>query len=395
MAKIRIQKALSDAGFLSRRKAEEYITEGKITVNGRPIELGCAIDPARDVVAIEGQKLIFPRKKENVYLMLNKPRGFVTTTSDELGRRCVTELVTDVGTRVYPVGRLDKNSEGLLLFTNDGNFANLMMHPRSQVSKTYRVTVRPDVTEEMLIQLSTGVDIGVDGETEMTLPATVHVVSKEPGHVVLQISITEGKNRQIRRMCEAVGLEVARLKRISEGPLQLGMLQPGKWRMLKNSEVTALRNAARPADAPQEKVPRRKPDPANSELRGSFGSGERRGERRKDHFLGKHPSGIKGSPDLKKRLSLLEQIEEEAGPARSRRGQSGTSRKPHSAARPVYGAAARYEGKKPSGWQGQKPERRSDSRTSDSHSARRSGENKEIRPSRRGVGRNLGGKKKW
>ena len=246
MAKQRIQKALGDAGILSRRKTEEYIKAGRITVNGRKAEIGHAIDPARDLIALDGKRVEFPRKKENLYIMLHKPRGFVTTTSDELGRRCVTELVEDLEERVYPVGRLDKNTEGLLLITNDGQFANLMMHPRNHVAKTYRVTVRPDITDEQAAQLGAGVDIG---EGVKTQPAHVLVLEKAPGRVVIQITVTEGKNRQIRRMCEAVGLEVARLKRTAVGPLKLGMLQPGQWRELKKSEVIALRNAGRPSDA--------------------------------------------------------------------------------------------------------------------------------------------------
>jgi 23S rRNA pseudouridine2605 synthase len=172
--------------------------------------------------------------------MLNKPRGYVTTTSDELGRANVTELVADAPDKVYPVGRLDKNSEGLLLFTNDGDFANTVMHPRNNISKTYRATVRPDITEAQLIKLSSGVTI--DGQK--TLPAAVHVLEREPGRVVLQITIHEGRNRQIRKMCEAVGLTVARLKRISVGPLKLGMLKPGDWRELTAEELKGLRGAA-------------------------------------------------------------------------------------------------------------------------------------------------------
>ena len=172
--------------------------------------------------------------------MLHKPRGFVTTTSDELGRRCVTDLVRDAPARVYPVGRLDRNSEGLLLLTNDCAFANLVMHPSNHISKTYRVTVRPDVSDEQAAKMSAGVML--DGR--MTLPATVLVLEKQDGRVVLQITIQEGRNRQVRRMCEAVGLEVARLKRTSVGPLKLGMLQPGQWRELRPAEVAALRNAA-------------------------------------------------------------------------------------------------------------------------------------------------------
>ena len=159
--------------------------------------------------------------------------------SDELGRRCVTDLLADIPERVYPVGRLDKNTEGLLLFTNDGALANSIMHPSCHISKTYRVTVRPDVTEEQLIALETGVLL--DGRK--TLPAIVSVVTKEEGRVVLLITIHEGRNRQIRRMCEAVGLEIARLKRISVGPLKLGMLKPGAYRELTSAELSALRNA--------------------------------------------------------------------------------------------------------------------------------------------------------
>ena len=261
---IRIQKALSDAGILSRRKAEEYIAQGRITVNGRKATPGNPVNPARDVVAIDGQKVSFPRKKEPVYLMLNKPRGYVTTNDDDLGRRCVAQLVEDVGTRVYPVGRLDRDSEGLLLLTNDGQFANLIMHPSHQVGKTYRVTARPGITDEQAAHLAAGVDLG-EGET--SAPATVLVLEKEPGRVVLQITISEGKNREIRRMCQGVGLEVARLKRVSVGPLKLGMLQPGKWRMLKKSEVIALKNAARPASQ-QEALPQ---DDEPAQPMGPFG----------------------------------------------------------------------------------------------------------------------------
>ena len=251
MAKIRIQKVLSDNGILSRRKAEEAIKQGRVTVNGHPAVPGNPVDPARDVIAIDGDRVRLQRKKQNYYLMLHKPRGFVTTTSDELGRRCVADLVADAPGKVYPVGRLDRNSEGLLLFTNDGAFANLVMHPSNHIAKTYRVTVRPGVTEEQAAQLGAGVEL--DGK--LTLPATVLVLDKQEGRAVLQITIHEGRNRQVRRMCEAVGLEVARLKRISIGPLKLGMLQPGQWRELKPSELAALRNAAtkgRGASGPQE-----------------------------------------------------------------------------------------------------------------------------------------------
>ena len=236
---IRIQKVLSDQGILSRRKAEEAIRAGRVTVNGRPAVIGNPVNPARDVVAIDGRRVVFQKKKRNRYILLHKPRGVVTTTSDEQGRRCVIDLLGDLPEKVYPVGRLDRNSEGLLLLTNDGALANRVMHPSHHLPKTYRVTVRPGITDEQAAQMSAGVQL--DGK--LTLPATVLVLEKQEGRAVLQITVQEGRNHLIRRMCEAVGLEVARLKRISIGPLKLGMLQPGHWRELKPAELTALRNA--------------------------------------------------------------------------------------------------------------------------------------------------------
>lgn len=242
--KVRIQKALSDQGILSRRKAEEYIAQGRITVDGRPAKIGHPVDVRRNIIAIDGERVYFARRKQNVYIMLHKPRGYVTTMSDEKGRRCVADLVADLPVKVYPVGRLDKDSEGLLLLTNDGNFANTLMHPSSHIGKTYRVTVHSDVTEDQLIRLASGVSID-DEEHDAhytTQPATVHVVDKTEGRTVLLITIFEGKNRQIRRMCETVGLEVVRLKRVSVGPVKLGMLKPGDYRELKPLELSALRN---------------------------------------------------------------------------------------------------------------------------------------------------------
>lgn len=252
---IRIQKLLSDSGILSRRKTEEYIAAGRITVNGRKAEPGHPAYPT-DAIAIDGVRVRLEKKKENRYIMLNKPRGYVTTTSDELGRRCVTQLVEELETRVYPVGRLDRDSEGLLLLTNDGQFANLIMHPSHHITKTYRVTIRPGITEDQCTALAAGVDIGEADKPEITAPATVLVLEKYPDRAVVQITIAQGKNRQVRRMCEALGLTVARLKRTAVGPLRLGMLPPGQWRELKKSELIALRNASGGAAAqPQE--PRR------------------------------------------------------------------------------------------------------------------------------------------
>ncbi len=238
MEKVRLQKIIADSGICSRRKAEELIAQGRVKINGRPCKVGDKADPIKDIVSIDGERVVFERKKTYRYIMLNKPRGYVTTMSDELDRKCVTELLDGVDARVYPIGRLDKNSEGLLLFTNDGNFANEIMHPSKHVTKTYRVTVRPDVDDEVLVKLSEGVVI--DGRK--TLPCTVFVLDKQPGRTVLQMTISEGRNRQIRKMCEAVGLEVARLKRTAVGPIKLGMLKPGTWRDLKPEELRALRN---------------------------------------------------------------------------------------------------------------------------------------------------------
>lgn len=236
--KIRLQKFLSEAGVASRRKAETMIENGEVKVNGVKARIGDCVDPKKDTVTVKGKKVM--RETIMRYVLLNKPRGFVTTNHDEMGRKCVAELVSDINERVYPVGRLDRNSEGALLLTNDGEFANAMMHPSHHVPKTYRVTVRPSVNEDQLTKLATGVEI--DGR--MTAPADVRVVTKEEGRVVLEIVLYEGRNREIRRMCEAVELEVARLRRIAIGNLKLGMLQQGQWRDLTEQEVDKLFSAA-------------------------------------------------------------------------------------------------------------------------------------------------------
>ena len=239
MEKIRLQKLISQSGVCSRRKAEELISQGRVKVNGRAAKIGDGAT-AKDVITVDGERITVSEKREKYYIMLNKPRGYVTTMSDELDRRCVTELLEGIPARVYPVGRLDRNSEGLLLFTNDGKFANDIMHPSRHISKTYRVTVRSSVSDEQLVALAEGVVI--DGRK--TLPANVSVLSQEQGRTVIQIVIREGRNRQIRKMCEAVNLEVARLKRTAIGPVKLGMLKPGTYRELTSEELRALRNAA-------------------------------------------------------------------------------------------------------------------------------------------------------
>ncbi len=239
MEKTRLQKILSDNGICSRRKAEELISNGAVTVNGRPAKLGDKAND-KDIITVNGERIRCAAKRKKLYIMLNKPRGYVTTMSDELDRRCVTELLEGVSERVYPIGRLDRNSEGLLLFTNDGKFANDIMHPSRHVSKTYRVTVRSRVSDEQLAALTAGVML----DDKMTMPATVSVEFESPERSVFRITIHEGRNRQIRRMCESVGLVVARLRRTSIGPVKLGMLKPGAWRELTSEEVRALRNAS-------------------------------------------------------------------------------------------------------------------------------------------------------
>ena len=235
---VRLQKFLAESGVASRRKSEELIAEGKVKVNGKVASIGDKINPKKDTVTVSGKKIV--KRKEFTYILLHKPRGFITTMSDEMDRKCVAELIKDVPVRVYPVGRLDKDSEGMLLFTNDGEFANAMTHPTKHVPKTYRVTVRPTITEDQITQLTTGIII----DDRKTAPAQVRVVTKEEGRVVLEIIIYEGRNRQIRKMCEAVGLDVARLKRTAIGSIKLGMLKQGAWRELHEDEVRKLMIAA-------------------------------------------------------------------------------------------------------------------------------------------------------
>ncbi len=232
--KSRLQKILASCGVASRRKAEELIIAGRVTVNGRRAQLGDSALPGKDRIAVDGEPIAF--SKEKIYLALHKPRGFVTTMSDEKDRRCVAMLVENVGQRVYPVGRLDKDSEGLLLMTNDGEFANLVAHPKKHIAKTYRVTVRPAVTEEQLARIAVGIEI----EGRKTAPAKVRVLEQQQGRVVLEIVLYEGRNREIRKMCEVLGLEVARLKRVAVGPVRLSMLPQGKYRELTKEEIRGL-----------------------------------------------------------------------------------------------------------------------------------------------------------
>lgn len=236
--KVRLQKFMSECGVASRRKSEELIESGKVRVNGAVASLGDKINPKKDTVTVNGKKIV--KQKEHKYIMLHKPRGFITTMSDEMERKCVAQLISDVPQRVYPVGRLDRDSEGLLLFTNDGEFTNALTHPKKHVSKTYRVTVRPGITDEQLSAITEGIII----DDRKTAPAEVRVVTKEENRVVLEIILYEGRNRQIRKMCEQLGLEVARLKRTAIGSVKLGMLKQGDWRELTEDEVRKLMLAA-------------------------------------------------------------------------------------------------------------------------------------------------------
>ena len=230
---LRLQKLLSERGVASRRKAEELILAGRVTVNGRIAALGDTAEPTLDTVLVDGRPL--PEKTANVYIMLHKPRGFVTTLSDEKGRRDVTELVADCGVRVYPVGRLDMDSEGLLLLTNDGEFANRLMHPSHEVDKVYRVLVT-GCSQEALEKLSRPVTL--DGYT-IKKPGVRLIRAGEKSEV--EVIIHEGRNRQVRRMCAMAGMEVLRLRRIREGALSLGSLPCGKWRHLTAEELDMLK----------------------------------------------------------------------------------------------------------------------------------------------------------
>ena len=231
--KERLQKILSARGVASRRKAEEMITAGRVAVNGLPAVLGDTADVDVDIITVDGRPLPSPQKP--VYIMLHKPRGFVTTLSDEKGRRNAAELVADCGVRVYSVGRLDMDSEGLLLFTNDGDVANRLMHPKHEVTKTYHVTVK-DYSDEKLENLKQPVTL--DGYT--IRKPDVRLLRLDGDKAWLEVVIHEGRNRQVRRMCAMAGMAVVRLVRVAEGALKLGNLQRGTWRYLTEEEIAEL-----------------------------------------------------------------------------------------------------------------------------------------------------------
>lgn len=229
----RLQKILSRYGVASRRQAEIMISEGRVRVNGNTASLGDTADEKEDVIQVDGVRL--KKAPPARYIMLNKPRGYVTTMSCEKGRKNVADLVSDCGDRVYPVGRLDMYSEGLLLMTNDGELANRMMHPKASFEKKYHVWLS-GYSDDALRTL-TG-SILIDGR--MTSPAKVRILNRKEDIVMAEFVLCEGRNRQIRRLCEAAGARVTRLKRVKEGPLFLGDLPVGKWRELTEEELSAL-----------------------------------------------------------------------------------------------------------------------------------------------------------
>ena len=236
MEKIRLQKFFTDCGVLSRRAAEEEIKAGKVKVNGIVAELGDKIDPECDYVEYKGKRII-PRSASNfVYILLNKPCGVVTSAKDEKGRVCVTDLVK-CGARVYPVGRLDLNSQGLILMTNDGELTNKLTHPRHEIPKIYEVDVVGKVTTEQLTVLNSSMT--VDGY--VLLPVKTEFLSKNDKFTTLRMTLYEGRNRQIRKMCEQVGLKVAKLTRVAIGTIKLADLPVGKWRYLTESEIKELK----------------------------------------------------------------------------------------------------------------------------------------------------------
>ena len=240
MEKIRLQKFIADAGIMSRRAAEGEIERGNISVNGHVAGIGTKIDPASDVVTYKGKR-IRDEKKQYTYIMLNKPRGYLSSTTDDRGRKCVTDLLDGVDARVYPVGRLDLISEGMILLTDDGELKNRLTHPSHSIPKVYRVKVAGSVSETQYDILTSPLEI--DGYK--IKPVDVVITGEDDNGTVLKFTLFEGRNRQIRKMCEAADLTVKRLSRVSIGNLKLDGLPVGKWRYLEQSEVDYLYKATK------------------------------------------------------------------------------------------------------------------------------------------------------
>ncbi len=250
MTELRLQKYMADLGLMSRRAAEQEIARGAVRVNGKTAVIGQKICPETDTVEYGGRVLRQGFKKY-VYIMLNKPRGYVTTASDERGRPTVLELCQGIDERIYPVGRLDMDSDGLLLLTNDGDLANKLTHPRHSIPKIYHVEVGGIVERQMLKKLSS--PMVIDGYEIMPVKTEVHTINKEPRHetTVLRMELYEGRNRQIRKMCEQCGLTVKRLCRVAIGDIRLQSLKSGTWRHLTKSQVEYLKNSC--SDASRKK----------------------------------------------------------------------------------------------------------------------------------------------
>ncbi len=238
MEPIRLQKYLSECGLLSRRAAEEAILKGAVIVNGECAQIGMKVRPGKDEVRYKGKKIIL-RTGRHIYIMLNKPIGYVTTLADEKDRPCVTDLLKGVERRVYPIGRLDMASEGLLLLTDDGDLTYKLTHPSHEIPKIYNVKVKGEITEEQYRILTS--PLNIDGYT--IKPVYTEVLSRKDGRTLLQMTLYEGRNRQIRKMCEQAGLEVRYLKRIAIGELALGHLKSGEWRYLTQEQVAYLKGA--------------------------------------------------------------------------------------------------------------------------------------------------------
>lgn len=243
MEKIRLQKYMADAGIMSRRAAEQEIINGNVSVNGHVAELGAKIDPRNDVISYRGKRIRY-EKKEYTYIMINKPRGYLSTTTDDRGRKCVTDLLDGVSARVYPVGRLDLVSEGILLLTDDGELKNRLTHPKHSIGKVYRVKVAGKVSDEQMEILTSELVI----DDYKIQPVQVNITGEDDGGTVLKMTLFEGRNRQIRKMCEAAGLTVKRLSRVSIGNLKLDGLPVGKWRYLEKHEVDYLYKATKEKD---------------------------------------------------------------------------------------------------------------------------------------------------
>ena len=240
MEKVRLQKFIADSGLMSRRSAEKEIELGNVSVNGHVASLGTKVDPKNDNITFKGKKIKY-EKNEYLYIMMNKPRGYLSSTSDDRDRKCVTDLLTGVNVRVYPVGRLDLISEGMLLLTNDGELKNRLTHPSHSISKVYRVKVGEKVTDEQYEILTS--ELIIDGYK--IKPVDVVVQEEDESGTVLKMTLHEGRNRQIRKMCEQAGLTVKRLSRVSIGNLKLGGLPVGKWRYLDQKEVDYLYKATK------------------------------------------------------------------------------------------------------------------------------------------------------